>query len=38
VDVIPPEEMLIDPEAKSLDEALFVIHRVKRTISYLREK
>ena len=38
VDVLPPEEILIDPDAKSMDDAMFVIHRVKRTISYLREK
>lgn len=38
VDVIPPEEILIDPDAKSMDDAMFVIHRVKRTVSYLREK
>ena len=37
-DVIPPEELLMDPEAKCMEDAAFVIHRVKRTISYLREK
>lgn len=38
VDVIPPEGFFMDPEAKSMDDARFVIHRVKRTISYLRKK
>ena len=38
VDVIPPEDMLIDPDAKSIEDALYVIHRVKRTVSYLRSK
>ena len=38
VDVIPPEDMLIDPEAKSMEDALYVIHRVKRTVSFLRSK
>ncbi len=38
VDVIPAEDFFMDPEAKSMDDARFVIHRVKRTISYLRKK
>lgn len=38
LDVIPPEEILLDPEARSIDDAMFVIHRVKRTVSYLRER
>ena len=38
LEVIPPEDFLIDPEAKDVDSARFVIHRVMRTISYLREK
>lgn len=38
LEVIAPEDFLIDPEAKDVDGARFVIHRVMRTISYLREK
>ena len=38
LEVIAPEDFLIDPEAKDVDSARFVIHRVVRTISYLREK
>lgn len=38
VEVIPPEDLLIDPDAKSMDDAVFVIHRVRRTVSYLRER
>lgn len=37
LEVVPPDDFLIDPEAKDVDTARFVIHRVKRTISYLRK-
>lgn len=38
VDILPPEDFLYDPEAKSIDQMRFAIHRVRRTIAYLREK
>lgn len=38
LEVVAPEDFLIDPQAKDVDEARFVIHRVKRTISYLRTR
>lgn len=38
LEVVPPEDFLIDPEAKDVDSARFVIHRVKRSIAYLRKK
>lgn len=37
-EVIPPDEFLCDPEARDITDARFVIHRVKRTITYLRQK
>jgi hypothetical protein len=37
VQPLPPEEFLIDRRAISLDEAPFVAHRVKRTVSELIE-
>lgn len=37
-EVIPPEDFFYDPEARDITEARFVIHRVKRTVSYLRQK
>jgi hypothetical protein len=37
VQPLPPDELLIDRRAVSLDEAPFVAHRVKRTISELIE-
>ncbi len=37
VEPLPPDEFLIDRRAVSLDEAPFVAHRVKRTISELIE-
>ncbi|MDO5116373.1 MAG: hypothetical protein Q4D58_09785 [Synergistaceae bacterium] len=38
LEVIAPEDFLIDPEAKDVDSARYVVHRVVRTVSYLREK
>lgn len=38
VEVIPPEDFFIDPEARDITEARFVIHRVKRTVTYLKQK
>lgn len=38
VEVIPPEDFFCDPEARDIAEARFAIHRVKRTISYLKER
>ncbi len=38
VEVIPPEDFFIDPEARDINEARFVIHRVKRTVTYLKQK
>ncbi len=38
VEVPPPEEILMDPEAKTMEDAAYVIHKVRRTISYLRER
>lgn len=38
IEVIPPEDFFVDPEARDISEARFAIHRVKRTVSYLRQK
>ena len=38
VDIIPPEDFLYDPEAKSIEQMRFAVHRVRRTIAYLRER
>jgi len=38
VEVIPPEDFFCDPEARDIQDARFVIHRVKRTVSYLKKK
>jgi hypothetical protein len=38
VDCVPPEEFLIDRQAKSIADARYVGHRVRRTISQLREE
>jgi hypothetical protein len=35
VDVIPPEEFLITPQARSIEEADFVAHRTRKTFSDL---
>lgn len=37
IDVIPPEEFLITPQAKSIDDAAFVAHRSKKSYSELIE-
>ena len=37
VDNVPPEEFLINREAKSIQDARFVCHRVRKTLSDLRE-
>ena len=37
IESIPPEQFLIEPQAKSLDTVKFVAHRVPKTISELRE-
>ncbi len=37
VDNVPPEEFLIDPGARSIEDAVFVGHRVERTMSELRD-
>ena len=37
VDNVPPEEFLINREAESIDEARFVCHRVRKTLTELRE-
>ena len=34
---VPPEEFLISPRARSIDEAAFVAHRVRKTVSELIE-
>lgn len=36
IDNVPPEEFLISRKAKSIDDAVFVGHRVARTVSELR--
>ena len=38
VEVISPEDFYMDPEAKNIEDAQFVIHRVWRTYGYLKEK
>lgn len=35
IDVVPPEEFLITPQATSIDQAPFVAHRTKKTFSDL---
>jgi len=35
IDVIPPEEFLITPQSKSIEEAPFVAHRTKKTFADL---
>lgn len=37
-EVVPPEDFFCDPEARDIQDARFVIHRVKRTVSYLKKK
>jgi len=37
VDPVPPDEFLIARESKSIDDARFVCHRVRKTLSELRE-
>ena len=37
VDVIPPEDFFIDPDARSIDEARFLAHRTLKTRSELLE-
>jgi len=37
VDNVPPEEFLINREAKNIQDARFVCHRVRKTLSDLRE-
>ena len=36
VDVVPPEDFLYDPNAETVEDAHFVIHRVFRTVDYLK--
>lgn len=38
VEVISPEDFYMDPEASTIEDAQFVIHRVWRTYGYLKEK
>lgn len=37
IENVPPDEFLISREAKSIDDARFVCHRVRKTLSELRE-
>ncbi len=37
IDNVPPAEFLINREAKSIEEARFTCHRVRKTLSELRE-
>jgi hypothetical protein len=37
IENVPPDEFLISKEAKSIDEARFVCHRVRKTVSELRQ-
>lgn len=37
IENVPPEEFLINREAKSIEDARFVCHRVRMTLSQLRE-
>jgi len=37
IENVPPDEFLIDREAKSISDARFVCHRVRRTLSEMRE-
>lgn len=37
IENIPPEEFLISKDAKAVDDARFVCHRVKKTVTELRE-
>ena len=37
IENVPPSEFLISRDAKSIDEARFVCHRAKKTVSELRE-
>ena len=37
VEPVPPDEFLISREAKTIEEARFVCHRVRKTLSELRE-
>jgi len=37
IEALAPEEFLIEPQAKSLDEVNFVCHRTRKTLSELRE-
>jgi hypothetical protein len=36
IDVVPPEDFLYDPTAENIEDAHFVIHRVFRTVDYLK--
>mgnify|MGYP003124853184 CR=1 FL=1 len=38
IENIAPEEFLIEPQAKSLDDVSFVAHRTRKTLSELREE
>lgn len=37
IECIPPEEFIIEPQAKSLEDVNFCAHRTKKTISELRD-
>jgi hypothetical protein len=37
IENVPPEEFLINREAKTIDDARFICHRIKKTLSELRQ-
>ena len=37
IENVPPDEFLIDRDAKTIEDARFVCHRVRKTITYMRE-
>lgn len=37
IEVVPPEEFFVSRQSRSMDDASFVAHRVKKTVSELRE-
>lgn len=37
IEAIPPEEFLIEPQARSIDDVNFCAHRTRKTLSELRE-
>ena len=37
IENVPPEEFLINREAKSIEDARFICHRVRKTLSELRQ-